>query len=242
MPVRPLTQPRGLAYGTAVVIAKPFLLALTRPRWVGGENLPAHGGCLVVANHVSHVDPFTVAHLLHDHGRAPRYLAKASLFADRRLGAFLRSAGQIPVERMSRNAAGAYQAAVVAVRAGECVVVYPEGTITRDPALWPMAGKTGAARIALETGCPVVPVGQRGPQDILAPYARRPDLLPPKRVTMHVGEPVDLADLAGPPVRATSVALATTRIMDAITEQVAAARGEDPPAHRFDPRRARDDA
>ena len=57
-----------------------------------------------------------------------------------------------------------YDAAVAAVRKGECVVVYPEGTLTRDPAQWPMTGKSGAARIALETGCPVIPVGQWGPQ------------------------------------------------------------------------------
>jgi len=72
----------------------------------------------------------------------------------------LRAAGQIPVERLSKNAIGAFDAAVQAVRAGECVVVYPEGTLTRDPDLWPMVGKSGAARIALETGAPVIPIGQ----------------------------------------------------------------------------------
>ena len=53
------------------------------------------------------------------------------------------------------------------MRDGECVVVYPEGTLTRDPDLWPMTGKSGAARIALETGCPVIPVGQWGAQELL---------------------------------------------------------------------------
>ena len=57
------------------------------------------------------------------------------------------------------------------MRGGECVVVYPEGTITRDPDLWPMVGKSGAARIALATGCPVIPIGQWGAQEVLAPYA-----------------------------------------------------------------------
>jgi len=69
---------------------------------------------------------------------------------------------------------GAFRAAVAAVQEGKCVVVYPEGTITRDPGLWPMVGKTGAARIALSTSAPVVPVAQWGPQHILAPYAARP--------------------------------------------------------------------
>ncbi len=85
------------------------------------------------------------------------------------------------------------------MRDGECVVVYPEGTITRDPDGWPMTGKSGAARIALETGCPVIPVGQWGAQQLLAPYAKKPDLFPRKRVAMKVGDPVDLADLADGP-------------------------------------------
>ena len=85
----------------------------------------------------------------------PRYLAKAGLFKNRLLGSFLRACGQIPVERLSSNAAGAFDAAVAAVRSGELVVVYPEGTITREPDLWPMVGKSGAARIALETRAPV---------------------------------------------------------------------------------------
>ena len=59
------------------------------------------------------------------------------------------------------------------MRDGECVVVYPEGTLTRDPDLWPMTGKSGAARIALETGCPVIPVGQWGAQELLPPYAKQ---------------------------------------------------------------------
>ena len=77
------------------------------------------------------------------------------------------------MERLSRNAVGAYDAAVQAVREGECVVVYPEGTLTRDPDLGRCTGKSGAARIALETGCPVIPVGQWGAQDAAPAVLRR---------------------------------------------------------------------
>ena len=63
--------------------------------------------------------------------------------------------------------------AIAAIESGEAVVVYPEGTLTRDPALWPMTGKTGAARIALATGCPVIPMAQWGAQRVLAPYGKR---------------------------------------------------------------------
>ena len=75
-------------------------------------------------------------------------------------------------------------------RDGECIVVYPEGTLTRDPDLWPMKGKTGAARIALATGCPVIPVGQWGAQEVLPPYTKRPHLVPRKHIVMKAGDPV----------------------------------------------------
>ena len=238
MTVRKLQQKRGWAFGLGVVIVKPLLLATTRRDWVGGENIPATGGFVLALNHVSHVDPFMAAHIVYDHGRIPRYLAKSGLFKNKVLSYFLRSAGQIPVERLSRNAAGAYDAAVAAVRRGECVVVYPEGTITKDPAGWPMVGKTGAARIALETGCPVIPVGQWGAQQLLAPYAKKPDLVPRKLIQMRVGAPVDLGDLAARPPTAATISEATSRIMSAITELVAEVRGEPAPAELFDPRKA----
>ncbi len=238
MTVRKLQHKRGWAWNIAVPLVKPLLLATTRHTWVGGEKLPATGGCIVVFNHLSHVDPFTAAHFVYDHGRIPRYLAKSGLFKHRVLARFLRAAGQIPVDRLSRDALGAYDAAVRAVREGECVVVYPEATLTRDPGLWPMSGKSGAARIALETGCPVIPVGQWGAQALLAPYARRPDLFPRKQITMHVGDPVDLSDLAAQPRTLEVVRQASERIMDSVTELVAEIRQETPPAVRFDPRTA----
>jgi 1-acyl-sn-glycerol-3-phosphate acyltransferase len=236
--MRRLRQRRGWAWSLGVTIIKPLLLATTRPHWVGGDKIPAEGGCIVVFNHISEVDPLTAAHVLYDHGRLPRYLAKANLFRNRFLGFFLTSAGQIPVERLSRNAAGAYDAAVAAVGRGELVVVYPEGTITRDPALWPMVGKSGAARIALATRCPVVPIGQWGAQELLAPYARTPDLFPRKRIEMLVGDPVDLSDLYDQERTTLVIAEATQRIMVALTVLVAQVRGEPAPPELFDPRKA----
>lgn len=238
MKVRKLQQKRGWAWYLAVPIVKPALLATTTHEWIGGERIPESGGCVLVLNHISHVDPLTAAHIVWDHGRLPRYLAKSGLFRNRALGFFLKAAGQIPVERLSVNAAGAYDAAVAAVRAGECVVVYPEGTITRDPDGWPMTGKSGAARIALATGCPVIPIGQWGAQELLAPYAKRPDLFPRKRIRMLVGEPVDLGDLAAAEHTAPVVQQATDRIMAALVALVEQIRGETAPAERFDMRRA----
>ena len=234
MRVRKLEKKRGWPFVVGASILKPTLLATTSHRWIDGEKIPASGGCIVVLNHISHVDPLVIAHFVYDHGRLPRYLAKSSLFSSKALGGFLRATGQIPVERSTRNAVGAYDAAVAAVRAGECLVVYPEGTITRDPQMWPMKGKSGAARIALETGCPVIPLGQWGAQEILAPYAKKPDLLPRKTVMMKVGDPVRLDDLIALPHSAEVTAQATERIMAAITALVADLREEQAPAQRFD--------
>ncbi len=236
MRVRKLDQDRGWAITVAASILKPTLLAATSRTWIDGEKIPATGGCIVAINHVSHIDPLLSAHFIYDHGRLPRYLAKSGLFTNKALGGFLGSAGQIPVERLSRNAVGAYDAAVRAIGDGECIVIYPEGTLTRDPELWPMKGKTGAARIALATGCPVIPVGQWGAQEVLPPYTKTPHLLPRKNIVMKAGDPVRLDDLVALPPSPETTAEGTDRIMAAITAIVADLRGGTPPAVRYDPR------
>jgi 1-acyl-sn-glycerol-3-phosphate acyltransferase len=236
--VRKLEQRRGWAFTVAASILKPTLLAATSRTWIDGEKIPATGGCVLVLNHVTKIDPLTAAHFVYDHGRLPRYLAKNDLFKNKALSKFLRDGGQIPVERLSRNAVGAFDAAVAAVQAGECIVVYPEGTITRDPDMWPMKGKSGAARIALATGCPVIPVGHWGAHQLLAPYSKKPDLFPRKKIIVKAGDPVDLSDLLEREPTLPVIQEATDRIMAAITELVEEIRGEKAPEERFDPRRA----
>ncbi len=236
MRVRKLEKRRGWAFTVAATILKPTLLTASSRTWIDGEKIPATGGCIVVLNHISHLDPLFSAHFVYDHGRLPRYLAKSGLFSNKYLAGFLTSAGQIPVERLTRNAVGAYDAAVKAIGEGECIVVYPEGTLTRDPDLWPMKGKTGAARIALATGCPVIPVGHWGAQEILPPYTKTPHLLPRKNIVMKAGDPVQLDDLVAQPLTAETIVQATDRIMTAITAIVADLRGETAPTQRYDPR------
>ena len=238
MTVRKLQQKRGWAFSLAVPIVKPSMLAFASRSWIDGEKIPATGGCIVAINHISHIDPLLSAHFVYDHGRLPRYLAKSGLFKNKALAGFLTSAGQIPVERLSRNAVGAFDAAVQAVRDGECVVVYPEGTLTRDPGHWPMQGKSGAARIALETGCPVIPVGQWGAQGLLPPYSAKLRLVPRQRIQMKAGDPVDLSDLLTQPRNAATIDAATARIMAAIVALVAELRGETAPSELFDSRKA----
>lgn len=228
----------GWAFGFCVVVLRRPLMLLTRREWRGGEHIPRSGGCVLVTNHVSEFDPVPFGHFVYEHGRVPRFLGKAEVFQVPVIGAMLRNAGQIPVYRLTSDATKAFSAAVDAVRQGECVVVYAEGTITRDPGLWPMVGKTGAARIGLTTGCPVIPVAQWGPQEVLAPYDRRPRLLPPKLMQMRAGPPVDLSSLLGLEPTPAALREATDRIMADITALLEVIRRSKAPPVRFDPRKA----
>ncbi len=210
-------------------------MLVTKRDWRGMDNVPVDGGCVLAVNHISHFDPLVLGHFITDRGRSPRFLGKAELFAVPVLGRLLASAGQIPVHRRLPTAATAFSAAVVAVERGECVVVYPEGTITRDPELWPMRAKSGAVRIALATGCPLVPVAQWGAHEVLAPYSRRLRLLPPK--TMHVvaGEPVDLSDLVSEPITSALLLEGSARLTTAITDLLSQLRGEPAPTRPQEP-------
>ena len=210
-------------------------MALTKRRWSGGENLVRDRGCVVVANHLSYADPLVVAHYLNDNGIAPSFLGKVEVFNIPVIGKILRSARQIPVYRETGQAADAYRAAVAAVEQGRCIVIYPEDTLTRDPDLWPMRGKTGAARVALETRCPVIPVAMWGPQELMMPYGRSVRLFPRKTMRIDVGSPVDLGDLYDAPDQRAAALEATDRIMAALTRQVAALRGQEAPPERYDP-------
>ena len=227
---------RGWAFGLCVAILEPLLVVLTKRRWRGGEHIPATGGCVLAVNHISHVDPITCAHFVLAQGRVVRFLTKSELFEVPVVGRIVRSAQQIPVYRMTSNASQSFDAAVEAVRAGQCVVVYPEGTLTREPDLWPMTGKTGAARIALAAEVPVVPIAQWGAHRILPPYTKRPLLLPRKTIEMTAGPPVPLEDLRARGMTPDALREATDRVMDEITRLLEGIRGESAPPVRYDPR------
>jgi 1-acyl-sn-glycerol-3-phosphate acyltransferase len=233
----PTDNSRPFGYRLAIHLLRPIFMVLTRRSWTGAENLPTEGGWVVVTNHNSHLDPLFFAHYLVDHGRSPRFLGKVEVFRVPVVGAVLRSADQIPVHRESGQAVDAFRSAVEAVRDNKCVAIYPEGTLTRDPGLWPMRGKTGAARVALETGCPVVPVAHWGAQDVLAPYAKVPHLFPRRTVHVRAGAPVPLDDLLGRPITSEVLQEATARIMAALTAVLEELRDEEAPLERFDPRR-----
>lgn len=230
----------SLTYRIVAGIVRPLMLIFTRRDWRHGERLRLPGGIIVCSNHISNFDPMVLAHFMHDNGRPPRFLAKSEIFKVKVLGPIIRRAGQIPVHRGTSDAANALREAEVAVLAGEAVAIYPEGTHTNDPQLWPMTGLTGAARLALATGAPVVPVAQWGAQLVIPRWSKGLNLH--QRHVMHViaGDPVDLAEFLGKPVDNAMLQLATARIIDDITRLLEELRGESAPQPRWD-RRRRDD-
>ena len=224
----------GVPYRVAETIVWPTMMATTKREWRGQENLGRHGeGKVLAVNHISAFDPLVIVHFVHDSGRPPRILAKQSLWDVPVLGPLLTSTGQIPVSRETDPSASLARAEQ-AIGRGEAIIVYPEGTITRDPGLWPMSGRTGALRLALETGAPLIPIAQWGAQEVLAPYAKRLRLLPRKVVQVTAGAPLDVDDLRGQPITREVLEVGTNRLMDVITAMLASIRREPAPAHRLD--------
>ncbi len=228
--------PIPLVYRFVALVMRPLLRLLLRYEVHGAENIPPEGGFIAAVNHNSHSDPFPWAHVLYDRGIPPVFLAKDTLFKVPVIAWVMRSTNQVKVERERASAAQSLPQARAALAQGHCLGIYPEGSLTRDPDEWPMRGKTGAARLALESGCPVIPVAHWGAQGLLPPYARVPRIW--RRHTVHIrfGEPVDLADLREQPMSSKVVATATDRVMRAITDELGQIRGLRAPEERFDPK------
>ena len=238
-PFAPTRSGDALLHVAATLTRGLYSLVLSK-EWRGAERLRREGGYIVVANHMTEMDPLTIGYPVYAHGTMPRFLAKDSLFRAPGLGWLLRQISQIPVPRGSMDARKSLAAARAAVEAGSAVIIYPEGTLTRDPDLWPMTGRTGAARLALETGAPVIPVAHWGDQELLPPKATRPRPFPRKRAKVLVGEPIDFSDLLDPEegghVSRRVLEQVTERMMGEITSLLEQLRGERAPAGRWDPR------
>jgi 1-acyl-sn-glycerol-3-phosphate acyltransferase len=222
---------RGLGFWqrTAVAIVLPVLKLLTSRTWTGLANMPPAGGVILAPNHMSHFDPLVVAHFVYGAGRWPRFLAKASLWDVPVAGFFLRKTLQIPVERGSVEAVKSLDALVDALREGGAVIIYPEGTTTKQPDLWPMRGKTGAARLALLTGAPVVPIAHWGAQDVFDVRTKKLSLRPRRPVSVIAGKPIDMGPWEGSaPTRAVLEQM-TDAIMTAVRDLLAEVRGAEPP-------------
>ncbi|MEI6362445.1 MAG: lysophospholipid acyltransferase family protein [Actinomycetes bacterium] len=227
-------QRLGASYRFTVGLLWPIMRFAVAWDIQGTERLTeAEGGIIVAPNHLSWFEPPVVAFTLWEADRPPRFLGKDSVFAIPFFGRLLKNAGQIPVYRDTPEVAMAIRDALTALEQGECVVVYPEGTITRDPDLWPMAAKTGAIRLALTSGAPLYPMAQWGAQEVMRPYAKELKLFPRKTMHIRVGDQVDLSDLADRPIDADTLAIGGERLMDAITALLAGVRGQTPPSTRM---------
>ena len=224
----------------ATKLTFPLLIrSLMRRDWHGHEHIPREGGVIVAANHLSYADWAAMALFIHEAGRYPAFLIKSSAFNVKVVGPFLRAAGQLPVNRGASDAALVLKDAELALAHGECLIFYPEGTATRDPGGWPMVPKTGVARLALDTGAPVIPVACWGAQVILPYGTNKPHLLPRHTVQMLAGPPVDLSAYAGQPTSREVLRAAAATIMADITGLLARLRGEQPPPAPYDPAAAR---
>ena len=233
--LRPWGYSRGWRQFSRAIL-HPALRLLIRNRWQGKENIPKTGGIILAPNHLSYADWCTIAIFSDGYAhRYPVFMIKSGIFGVPVIGSLLYKFGQLPVFRGRGDAGLVLKQAEKALGQGACVIVYPEGTASRDPDLWPMVAKTGAARLALTTGAPVIPVAHWGAQDILPYGTKKPHLFPRKTVRMVAGPPVDLSAYAGQRLGASTLRAATADIMADITALLAGIRHETPPDAVWDP-------
>lgn len=235
----PGAEKRGFWLMLAAAIIRPTLNVFTKRTWHGQAKIPVKGPAIIVGNHYSHFDPMVMAHFVYKAGRSPRFLLKESIVKMPVVGRVIFNTGQIPVRRGTVDATKSLQEAIEALREGKAVIIYPEGTTSKQPDHWPMRGKTGVARLVAETGAPVIPVAQWGSLRFLNPLAkkrrfrfgfRRP-------VTVVAGEEVDLSEFAGK--EHSSLTEITDRVMNAVRLQLAEIRGaEAPQLYEFHRRRS----
>lgn len=213
-------------------ILKPKMTLLTKRDWRNADRVNVDSGIIFAGNHISWFDPFPVVHFLWQNNRPPIYLGKESVFKVKVLGSLLRGLDQIPVKRNSEDAAAALSVAVERLAAGEAVVIYPEGTITRDPNMWPMKGKTGTIRLALLTGAPLIPFAQWGANEVIPPYKFKLRLFPRKTMRINVGEPLDLSKYQDKPITEELLVSATDDLMQTIADLLGELRNEVAPTER----------
>lgn len=224
---------RGFWIAFCAMFFYPAGLLVGRSRFEGLEHIPADGGVLLVANHISHLDPILTGLQVDRARRVPRFMAKHSLWRVPLLGQALRGSEQIPVYRNSADAQQSLRAGVEALQRGKVVIIYPEGTITRDPDGWPMRARTGVARLALSADVPVVPAVHWGTREVLDGYHHRFRPLPRKPITVRCGRPIDLSAYRGRPLDSALLHEVTDLIMTRVRDVLVDVRGIPAPAEFY---------
>lgn len=230
----PMPKPESapIVYRALVGLVRCFLPLVVTRQWHDLHRVPKQGGALVVSNHTSNFDTIMLGDALVAAGRWPRFLGKSEIWKVPVLGWLAVQCRQIPVERHTARAKDSLRHAAAALEQGDCVVIFPEGTITHDPRGWPMVARSGAARLALTTGAPVIPVAQEGCQEVLGGrYLRLRKLFSLRRrpIRLAVGEPVELTDLLSEAPSDDDIREASRRITEALTNVYASVRGEPAP-------------
>jgi putative phosphoserine phosphatase/1-acylglycerol-3-phosphate O-acyltransferase len=215
---------------------RPEAFPYARFEVTGVTGVPERGPVVLAANHRSYFDVAALGIVAARLGRPVRFLAKQEVFDAPVVGSLARSLGGIPVDRSGGRGAEPLAKAVAALRAGEVVIVLPQGTIPRGEAFFDpvLVGRTGVARLAAEAGSPVVPVGLWGTEHVWPRSARLPrfaGVLRPPTVTVRVGRPLELAG-------ADAVA-DTAAVMAAITDLLPAEARTRPQVTAADVARAR---
>ena len=174
----------GALYPVARAVLTPIFKASWRIHATGKEHVPATGGAIICPNHVSVLDSFFVPLVL---PRRITYVGKAEYMDDWKTKFLFPAMGMIPIDRSGGDAAqAALDAASGILERGELFGIYPEGTRSRSGKLH--RGHTGAARLALRTGAPIVPVGLVGTREVQPPDAKLPQ--PFRPVWVRIGRPV----------------------------------------------------
>jgi 1-acyl-sn-glycerol-3-phosphate acyltransferase len=228
-------QEKNLYWYLGAFLVKPLLIALTKHEWRNFEGIPRKGAAVIACNHTTYADPLVFAHMLYDAGRGPRFLGKAPIFDIPIVGKIIKGADQIPVYRESDKAKLAIEIAVNKLKEGHLLGIYPEGTLTRDPNLWPMVAKTGAARIAVTAKVPIIPVAQWGAHNVIATYSRKIKLFPRSKIIFQVGAPIDSSPWWGKADDPVAMTELTELLMKKITQLLEEIRQEKAPAVICDP-------
>jgi len=213
-------------------------------KWISGphlflglDHIPAEGPALVVANHISYIDPIYTGVFFDKAGRVPRFLAKDAVFRIPVVGKLATELGQIPVYRGSSDAVDSLRAADKALEDGHVVAIYPEGTITRDPDFWPMRARTGAARLAIDHDVPIIPMVHWNTQLIYDHYhGKKYRPFPRRRVIVQAGGPIDMSQFRGREKSGDVLRQVTDHLMSAVRDVLADVRGEPAPTEFYQPR------
>jgi 1-acyl-sn-glycerol-3-phosphate acyltransferase len=213
-------------YHAAKIVVLPPLRLWFRWHFEGLDHIPRTGPAIIACNHISYLDPLATAYAVVTAGRRPRFLAKDDLFEIPVVGAAFRGAHQIPVHRGSRDGSS-LRLALRALTEEECVVIYPEGTVTKRADHLPMEGKTGAVRLALASGVPITPLASWGSHAVWQKSGRG-SIKPGRPVWLKAGAGLDFSARADEAEDHDAVRVMTAEVMEALTSLAADLRSRYP--------------